>query len=50
MDDTVSAFRKKMEIFQELVKPMLKSLDNDQRLLVVSIKSIRVNQLLCIEN
>lgn len=37
MDDNVSAFRRRLESFREQTLPMLKALDRDQRLAVVSI-------------
>ncbi|XP_066582950.1 adenylate kinase isoenzyme 5 isoform X2 [Prorops nasuta] len=35
LDDSVSAFRKRLEIFREVSLPMLKTLDNDNRLTIV---------------
>ncbi|KAK0079193.1 hypothetical protein PV325_001612 [Microctonus aethiopoides] len=35
LDDTVPAFRKRLEIFREITLPMLKTLDNDNRLITV---------------
>lgn len=37
MDDTVSSFRRRLELFRELTLPMLKTLDGDGRLTIVSI-------------
>lgn len=36
LDDSVSAFRRRLEIFRELSLPMLKELDNENRLTIVS--------------
>lgn len=36
MDDTVSSFRRRLELFRELTLPMLKALDGDGRLTIVS--------------
>lgn len=36
MDDTVSSFRRRLELFRELTLPMLKTLDGDGRLTIVS--------------
>ncbi|CAK9833165.1 Adenylate kinase isoenzyme 5 [Anthophora retusa] len=35
LDDSVSAFRKRLELFREVSLPMLKSLDNENRLTIV---------------
>lgn len=35
-DDSVAAFRRRLEVFRELSLPMLKTLDQDQRLVIVS--------------
>ncbi|XP_025405073.1 adenylate kinase isoenzyme 5 [Sipha flava] len=35
LDDSVSAFRRRLEVFRELTLPMLKALDRDNRLAVV---------------
>ncbi|XP_015607295.1 adenylate kinase isoenzyme 5 [Cephus cinctus] len=35
LDDSVSAFRKRLELFREMSLPMLKTLDNDNRLTIV---------------
>lgn len=35
VDDSVSAFRKRLEIFREETLPMLKTLDNENRLQIV---------------
>lgn len=35
LDDSVSAFRKRLELFREVSLPMLKTLDNDNRLTIV---------------
>ncbi|CAL7948457.1 unnamed protein product [Xylocopa violacea] len=35
LDDNVSAFRKRLEIFREVSLPMLKTLDNDNRLTII---------------
>lgn len=37
LDDSVSAFRRRLEVFRELSLPLLKSLDNDGRLTIVSV-------------
>lgn len=37
LDDSVSAFRRRLEGFREQTLPMLKALDRDHRLAVVSI-------------
>jgi adenylate kinase family enzyme len=37
LDDTVSSFRRRLELFRELTLPMLKSMDTDGRLTIVSI-------------
>lgn len=37
LDDNVSAFRKRLELFREISLPMLKALDNENRLTIVSI-------------
>lgn len=37
IDDTVSSFRRRLELFRELTLPMLKTLDNEGRLTIVSI-------------
>lgn len=36
LDDNVSAFRKRLELFREVSLPMLKALDNENRLTIVS--------------
>lgn len=36
LDDSVSSFRRRLELFRELTLPMLKSLDTDGRLTIVS--------------
>lgn len=38
LDDSVSAFRRRLELFREMSLPMLKALDNDNRLIIVSEK------------
>ncbi|RLU23097.1 hypothetical protein DMN91_005375 [Ooceraea biroi] len=35
LDDSVSAFRKRLELFREMSLPMLKTLDSDNRLIIV---------------
>ncbi|XP_018373791.1 PREDICTED: adenylate kinase isoenzyme 5 [Trachymyrmex cornetzi] len=35
LDDSVSAFRKRLELFREVSLPMLKTLDSDNRLIIV---------------
>ncbi|KOC65843.1 Adenylate kinase isoenzyme 5, partial [Habropoda laboriosa] len=35
LDDSVSAFRKRLELFREVSLPMLKSLDNENRLTII---------------
>ncbi|XP_043496776.1 adenylate kinase isoenzyme 5 [Polistes fuscatus] len=35
LDDSVSAFRKRLELFREMSLPMLKTLDNDNRLVII---------------
>ncbi|XP_024884499.1 adenylate kinase isoenzyme 5 [Temnothorax curvispinosus] len=35
LDDSVSAFRKRLELFREVSLPMLKTLDSDSRLIIV---------------
>lgn len=37
LDDSVSAFRRRLEIFREHTLPMLKAMDNVGRLTIVSI-------------
>lgn len=37
MDDTISSFRRRLELFRELTLPMLKTLDNEGRLTIVSV-------------
>lgn len=39
LDDSVSAFRKRLELFREVSLPMLKTLDNDNRLTIVRINT-----------
>jgi adenylate kinase family enzyme len=36
LDDSVSSFRRRLELFRELTLPMLKTLDSDGRLTIVS--------------
>lgn len=36
LDDTVSSFRRRLELFRELTLPMLKAMDADGRLTIVS--------------
>lgn len=36
IDDTVSSFRRRLELFRELTLPMLKTMDTDGRLTIVS--------------
>ena len=36
-DDSVAAFRRRLEVFRELSLPMLKSLDQQHRLIIVNI-------------
>ncbi|XP_018406129.1 PREDICTED: adenylate kinase isoenzyme 1 [Cyphomyrmex costatus] len=38
LDDSVSAFRKRLELFREVSLPMLKTLDSDNRLTIVRNK------------
>lgn len=40
LDDSVSAFRRRLELFRELTLPMLKSIDSGGRLTIVSIFKI----------
>lgn len=42
LDDTVGSFRRRLELFRELTLPMLKALDSDGRLTIVSL-SRRLN-------
>lgn len=35
LDDSVSAFRKRLELFREMSLPMLKTLDNENRLVII---------------
>ncbi|XP_076183731.1 adenylate kinase isoenzyme 5 isoform X2 [Ptiloglossa arizonensis] len=35
LDDSVSAFKKRLELFREVSLPMLKTLDNDNRLIII---------------
>lgn len=37
LDDTVSSFRRRLELFRELTLPMLKAMDADGRLTIVSV-------------
>lgn len=37
LDDSVSSFRRRLELFRELTLPMLKTLDSDGRLTIVSV-------------
>lgn len=37
LDDTVGSFRRRLELFRELTLPMLKALDSDGRLTIVSL-------------
>ena len=37
LDGSVAAFRRRLEIFREMSLPMLKKMDNDNRLTVVSL-------------
>lgn len=38
LDDTVSSFRRRLELFRELTLPMLKVVDSEGRLSIVSLK------------
>lgn len=38
LDDSVSSFRRRLELFRELTLPMLKSMDTDGRLTIVSLR------------
>ncbi|KYN33381.1 Adenylate kinase isoenzyme 5 [Trachymyrmex septentrionalis] len=40
LDDSVSAFRKRLELFREVSLPMLKTLDSDNRLIIVRVGTI----------
>lgn len=37
LDDSVSSFRRRLELFRELTLPMLKTMDSDGRLTIVSL-------------
>lgn len=39
IDDTVSSFRRRLELFREQTLPMLKSMDNSNRLQIVGFSS-----------
>ena len=41
MDDSIAAFRRRLELFRELTLPMLKTLDNENRLTIVSNYKLR---------
>ncbi|KAG5345942.1 KAD5 kinase, partial [Acromyrmex heyeri] len=41
LDDSVSAFRKRLELFREVSLPMLKTLDSDNRLIIVHVPSVQ---------
>lgn len=38
IDDTVSSFRRRLELFRELTLPMLRTLDTNNRLTIVSMR------------
>ena len=40
MDDSVAAFRKRLELFRQISLPMLKILDSENRLTVVSVRKL----------
>lgn len=50
LDDSVSAFRKRLELFREVSLPMLKTLDNEERLTIVSFFNIlrNSNKFICL--
>lgn len=40
LDDTVSSFRRRLELFREQTLPMLKQMDSEGRLTIVSIFTV----------